>query len=127
MPSLELGLFKCLLARYHYLGFSGAVRENMKYMVFDRWPNPLAFLLFGSAAWKTAPGDDFIGWDAAKKANLSFLTNTMRVLILSNVRVPHLASHLLGRIARRISSDWLKEYGHQFPFIAYLFRTPAML
>jgi hypothetical protein len=50
MPSLELGLFKCLLARYHYRGLSGAVGENMKYMVFNRWHNPLACLLFGSAA-----------------------------------------------------------------------------
>jgi len=41
-----LGLFKCLLARYHYLGFSGTVGENMKYMVFDREHNPLACLLF---------------------------------------------------------------------------------
>ena len=36
----------------------------------------------------------------------------MRFLILPWVRVPHLASHILGRIARRISSDWLKKYGH---------------
>jgi len=108
-----LGLFKCLLARYHYLGFSGAVGENIKYMVFDRGHNPLACLLFGSAAWKSAPRDDFIGWDAAtRKANLPFLTNNMRFLILPWVRVPHLASHILGRIARRISSDWLKKYGH---------------
>jgi hypothetical protein len=50
-----LGLFKCLLSRYHYLGFNGTVGENMKYMVFDREQNPLACLLFGSAAWKNAP------------------------------------------------------------------------
>ena len=108
-----LGLFKCLLARYHYLGFSGTVGENMKYMVFDREHNPLACLLFGSAAWKSAPRDDFIGWDAdTRKANLNLLTNNMRFLILPWVRVPHLASYILGNIARRISSDWLLKYRH---------------
>ena len=108
-----LGLFKCLLAWYHYLGFSGTVGENMKYMVFDREHNPLACLLFGSAAWKSAPQDDFIGWDAdTRKANLNLLTNNMRFLILPWVRVPHLASFILGNIARRISSDWLEKYGH---------------
>jgi hypothetical protein len=108
-----LGLFKCLLSRYHYLGFSGAVGENMKYVVFDQGNNPLACLLFGSAAWKSAPRDDFIGWDGrARKANLKFLTNNMRFLILPWVRVPHLASHILGRVAHRISSDWLEKYGH---------------
>ncbi|SDI36370.1 protein of unknown function [Paenibacillus naphthalenovorans] len=43
-------LFKHLLAEYHYLGFSGTVGENMKYLVFDRQQRPLACLLFGSAA-----------------------------------------------------------------------------
>jgi len=72
-----------------------------------------ACLLFGSAAWKIAPRDDFIGWDAdTRKANLNLLTNNMRFLILPWVRVPHLASYILGNIARRISSDWLLKYGH---------------
>ncbi|MCL0070152.1 DUF4338 domain-containing protein [Dehalococcoidia bacterium] len=108
-----LGLFKCLLSRYHYLGFNGTVGENMKYMVFDREQNPLACLLFGSAAWKCAPRDDFIGWNAeTRKANLNFVTNHMRLLVLPWVMVPHLASHILGRVARRISADWIEKYGH---------------
>ena len=28
------------------------------------------------------------------------------------VRVPHLASHLLGQVARRIDADWQAKYGH---------------
>lgn len=105
-----LGLFQCLLARYHYLGFRSTVGENMKYLVFDREQNPLACLLFGSAAWKCAPRDDFIGWNAeTRKANLKFLTNQMRFLVLPWVRVPHLASHILGRVARRINGDWMKK------------------
>jgi hypothetical protein len=51
-----LGLFNRLLSRYHYLGFNGTVGENLRYLVFDRKHNPLACLLFGSAAWKCAPG-----------------------------------------------------------------------
>jgi len=78
-------LFNCLLSLYHYLGFSGIVGENMKYLVFDRDARPLACLLFGSAAWKTAPRDNFIGWDATtRKANLQLITNNMRFLILSS-------------------------------------------
>ena len=106
-------LFQCLLSQYHYLGFCSTVGENIKYIVFDREQNPLACLLFGSAAWKCAPRDDFIGWDAeTRKANLKFLTNNMRFLILPWVRVPHLASHILGRAARRINGDWMNKYGH---------------
>ena len=108
-----LSLFECLLARYHYLGFHSIVGENMKYMVFDRKENPLACLLFGSAAWKCASRDDFIGWSAeTRKANLHLVTNNMRFLILPWIKVPHLASHILGRVARRINSDWMGRYGH---------------
>ena len=108
-----LQLFQYLLSRYHYLGFKSTVGENMKYLVFDREHNPIACLLFGSAAWKCAPRDDVIGWNAeTRKTNLSLVTNNMRFLVLPWVRVPHLASHILGRVARRISSDWMKKYGH---------------
>ena len=106
-------LFKCLLSLYHYLGFGGTVGENMKYLVFDREDSPLACLLFGSAALKIASRDQFIGWDAdTRKANLNLITNNMRFLILPWVKVPHLASHILGRVVRRISSDWIKRYHH---------------
>lgn len=106
-------LFKHLLAEYHYLGYSGAVGENMKYLVFDRQQRPLACLLFGSAAWKVACRDQWIGWNAASRQEaLPFITNNMRFLILPWVRVPHLASHILAAIARRISDDWTCKYGH---------------
>ena len=124
-----LGLFKCLLSRYHYLGFSGTVpkskiknqNDKLKFKVifafcilsFDFPPACLLFALNSFQGWKSAPRDDFIGWDdRARKANLKFLTNNMRFLILPWVRVPHLASHILGRVARRISSDWMEKYGH---------------
>jgi len=85
----------------------------MKYLVFDRDARPVACLLFGSAAWKIAPRDNFIGWDGARrKAKLHLLTNNMRFLILPWVKVPHLATHILGTMARRISSDWMKRYHH---------------
>ncbi len=106
-------LFNHLLTEYHYLGFSGTVGENMKYMVYDRWNRSLACLLFGSAAWKVSSRDEWIGWTSQlRQANLLYLTNNMRFLILPWVQVPHLASHSLAGIARRISSDWIQRYGH---------------
>lgn len=109
----QKALFKTFLARYHYLGYAGSVGENMKYLVIDRRANPVACLLFGSAAWKVAPRDIFIGWDAqARQRHLHLLTNNMRFLILPWVRVPHLAGHILGRLAKRISADWERKYAH---------------
>jgi hypothetical protein len=101
------------LHHHHYLGFTRTVGEHLKYLVQDHSGQNLACLLFGSAAWKTTPRDTFIGWEpATRAANLTFMTNNTRFLILPWVRVPHLASHLLGRVMRRLQQDWIEKYGH---------------
>jgi hypothetical protein len=111
--SEELRLFNCLLAQYHYLGHRNTVGENLRYMLCDQHDRPVACALFGSAAWKCADRDDFIGWDPrTRERNLQRLTNNTRFLILPWVEVPHLASHVLGLIARRICADWQAKYGH---------------
>lgn len=106
-------LFRRYLALHHYLGYRGPVGENLAYLARDRHGRDLACLLFGAAAWKTRPRDSFIGWDAATRARqLPHVANNSRFLILPWVRVPHLASHFLGRITRRLSADWRLKYGH---------------
>ena len=106
-------LFRCLLSGYHYLGFRNTVGENLKYLVASRDGRPLACLLFAAAAWKCAARDAFIGWRApVRERNLQAVANNSRFLVLPWVQVPHLASHLLSRIARRIRADWLAKYGH---------------
>ena len=37
-------------------------------------------------------------------------------MILPWVRVPHLASYLLGRMSRQLSSDWQRIYAHPIYF-----------
>jgi len=111
--TLDGRLFRRLLQRYHYLGYNGSVGENLKYLVYDRQRRLLGCLLYGAAAWRVAGRDRFIGWDeVARKQGLSRIANNMRFLILPGVRVPHLASHLLALISRRISADWQTRYGH---------------
>ena len=106
-------VFDCLLNEYHYLGYKTSVGENMKYLVFDNRQRMLACVLFGSAAWKTTPRDIFIGWsDETRQKKVNFITNNTRYLILPWVQVPHLASHILSRISKRIVSDWVEKYHH---------------
>ena len=70
-------------------------------------------MMFGSAAWRCASRDKYIGWsDVERKANLHLTTNNTRFLILPWVRIPYLASHILSLITRRISHDWQLKYGH---------------
>ena len=106
-------MFNGLLAHEHYLGHRNTVGENLRYLVRDRHGRPVACALFGSAAWKCADRDAFLGWDrATRERNLQRLTNNTRFLIPGWVQVPHLASHVLGLIARRIRADWQAKYGH---------------
>jgi len=106
-------LFNGLLAGHHYLGHRNTVGENLRYLVRDRMGRPVACALFGSAAWKCADRDAYVGWDRlTRERNLQRLTNNTRFLILPWVVVPHLASHVLGLIARRIRADWQAKYGH---------------
>ncbi len=106
-------LFRGLLQKHHYLGYSGPVGENLQYLVFDRHERPLACLLFGAPAWRVACRDRFIGWDnQARTQGLSRIANNMRFLLLPWVRVEHLASHLLGQVRRRLCTDWQEKYAH---------------
>jgi hypothetical protein len=102
-----------LLAQYHYLGFQGAVGENVQYLAQDVQGRELAVMVFGAAAWKVAVRDQFIGWSVAQRQqHLGALANQQRFLILPWVRVAHLASHLLSLATRRLSGDWQARYGH---------------
>ncbi len=109
----EHRVFRALLQRYHYLGYRGPVGENLKYLIYDRQGRVLSCVLFGAAAWSMACRDRFIGWERAERERrLALLANNMRFLIVPWVRVSHLASHILGRVARRIRRDWQSQYAH---------------
>lgn len=111
--SADARLLHELLASHHYLGFRTNVGETIGYLVRDRRDCAVACAVFGAAAWKTEPRDTFIGWDSrTRAARLGGIANNNRYLILPWVEVPHLASHVLGLLARRIRNDWVGKYGH---------------
>jgi hypothetical protein len=111
--SVDAKVFNGLLAHEHYLGHRNTVGENLRYLVRDRHGRPVACVLFGSAAWQCADRDAFLGWDRpTRERNLQHLTNNTRFLIPAWVQVLHIASHVLGLIARRIRADWQAKYGH---------------
>ena len=113
----EEALFNGLVQQHHYLGYTQPVGEHLKYLVYARG-RPI-----GCVAWSSAPRhlgsrDRHIGWSAqARVANIRLLAYNTRFLILPWVTVPHLASHLLGRMARVLSADWQRVYGHPILFL----------
>jgi Domain of unknown function (DUF4338) len=110
-------LFNSLMEQHHYLGYEQPVGEHLKYLVWAGG-RPIACLAWSSAPRHLASRDRHIGWSAAaRRRNIRFIAYNTRFLILPWIRVPHLASHILGRIARRLSQDWEQLYGHPIYFL----------
>jgi Domain of unknown function (DUF4338) len=110
-------LFNSLMQQHHYLGYTQPVGEHLKYMVFANG-RPVACMAWSSAPRHLGERDRFIGWSPKERLkNIQLLAYNTRFLILPWVVVPHLASHLLGRIARRLSADWQQLYGHPIVYL----------
>jgi hypothetical protein len=113
----EEALFNSLLQQHHYLGYTQPVGEHLKYLVYAQ-ARPIACVAWSSAPRHLGSRDRFIGWDKqARLKNVRLLAYNTRFLMLPWVRVPHLASHILGRMARRLSADWQALYAHPIYFI----------
>jgi hypothetical protein len=110
-------LFNSLMEQHHYLGYEQPVGEHLKYLVRAQG-RPLACVAWSSAPRHIGARDRYIGWDQrARRRNIHCIAYNTRFLILPWVRVNHLASHILGRMAARISEDWQSMYGHPIWFL----------
>ena len=108
----EEPLFNALIEHHHYLGYTQPVGEQLKFMVFAG-ERPVACLAWSSAVRHLAPRDRFIGWSReARRRNLRFIAYNSRYLVLPWVRIPCLASHILGRMAGLVPRAWQRIYGH---------------
>jgi hypothetical protein len=110
-------LFQSLMEQFHYLRYEQPVGEHLKYLVWAQG-RPVACLAWSSAPRHLASRDRFIGWSGeARRRNIGYLAYNTRFLILPWISVPHLASHILGRMARHISEDWERVYGHPIYYL----------
>jgi hypothetical protein len=109
-------LFNSLMEHYHYLAYEQPVGEHLKYLAWVQG-RPVACLAWSSAPRHLGSRDRYIGWNAeARRRNIRFIAYNTRFLILPWVHVPHLASHILGKVTRALSDDWKRMYGHPVYF-----------
>src|ERR1700688_3775592 len=105
-------LFNGLVEQYHYLRYEQPVGEHLKYLVSAKG-QAIACLAWCSSPRHLGCRDRCIGWGmGAQRRNIHLLAYNTRFLILPWVTVPHLASHILGRMARQIAGDWQRLYAH---------------
>lgn len=108
-------LYQSLIHHYHYLGYTQPVGEHLEYIALSEG-RPVACIGFSSAPRHIGVRDRYLGWTKGERiANLHKIAVNTRFLLLC--RVPHLASHLLGQIATRISRDWETVYHHQIVWL----------
>ena len=117
-------LFGQLMQAEHYLRYTQPVGEHLKYLVFAG-AEPIAAMAWSSAPRHLAARDRFIGWTPeVRRRHLHLIAYNTRFLILRRVKVRHLASHLLGRVARQIADDWQALYAHPV-YLLETFIDPA--
>jgi hypothetical protein len=108
--------FNSLMQAHHYLGYCQPVGEHLKFLVYAG-TRPVALFAWSSAPRHLGPRDRFLGWSpAVRRANIGAIAYNTRYLILPWVQVEHLASHVLSRMTRRLSTEWQELYGHPVHF-----------
>jgi len=105
--------WRILMDRFHYLGESTMVGENLRYAAYLEG-QLVALMGWASAAMHCVARDNHSGWDkATRQKQLHRVANNVRYLILPWVRVSHLASKILAMNLRRLSEDWRQVWGHE--------------
>jgi len=84
-----------------------------------------ALIGFGSAALVVKARDEHIGWSEQECwRRLRYVTNNQRFCVLEEHRRPNLASEVLSRALRRLSTDFEERWGHPVVLVE-TFTDPA--
>jgi hypothetical protein len=110
--SKRFRIWKALMDGYHYLGSGPLCGAQVRYLLWSSRHGYLGGLSFNGAVWALKKRDAYIGWtEGARRANLQRVICNSRFLIVPTIRVPNLASYVLGQCAKRIAGDWKVRYG----------------
>lgn len=117
----EKRLFDEKLGEFHYLGESRPVGDTLR-MIAEIDGEWAGLLMWGSAAYRLKPRDEFIGWTATQRAQRQKLVvqNRRFCLLFERGEHPNLASHILGAAIRELPSLWLEDFGYE-PLLAETF------
>lgn len=104
--------WNALMEAHHPLGSGPLCGAQMRYLIVSGHHGVVGGLAVSAPAWRVRARDQALGWDDGERAaGLAGIVCNSRFLILPGVRIKHLASHVLGQLARRIGADWQQRYG----------------
>lgn len=103
-----------MMSWYHYLGAGPLCGAQIRYLFKSSSHGWVGGLSFSAAAWRLNARDQWIGWsEETRLNNLAKVIANSRFLILPQVRVSHLASHVLSLGIGEVGRDWLERYGYE--------------
>ena len=98
--------------RYHYLGYRQPFGCFLRYFIRSE-AGLLGCVLMAGAAKAIQARDEWVGWNKPRRLqNLPWVINNSRFLIFRWVQIRHLASHVLGQLARGVREDWHRRWGY---------------
>jgi len=108
-----------LLDQEHYLGDVPQGRQLLQVVEYHgQW---VALLDWGPASWKLADREEWIGWTAQQRAQrLALVVLNRRFLVLSQTRMPNLASRSLALATKALPKHWEQAHGYK-PLLAETF------
>lgn len=122
---LERLRWERLMEAHHYLGFRRMFGGGLCHIAETpdgRW---LVLLGWVCGSFKVRARDAWIGWQPEQQfRRLKWIANNTRFLILPGMSVPNLASRVLSRSLRRLSSDMERLRGHPV-LLAETFGDPS--
>lgn len=117
-------LWNGFVERYHFLGYKRPFGCSLRYFITSS-RGRLGCLLLASGARALRCRDEWIGWTAQQRlSNLPYVVNNSRFLLFPWVHVPHLASHVLGQLARQLRTDWQQRWNYR-PVLLETFVDPV--
>lgn len=121
----DIKLWNQYVNQYHYLGYKHPFGCFIRYFAKSATGEILACIMFAGAAKSISVRDKWIGWSNNHRLrNLPWVINNSRFVIMPWIKIPCLASHILGQINRRISNDWQTLWGYR-PLLMETFVDPA--
>ena len=101
------------LTEDHYLHQPHVAGPTLRYVALID-DQPVAILLFSSAALHIKARDQWIGWSPRQRARrLHLVVNNARFLVFPDrQKLPNLASRVLALALRRLGDDWSQRHGH---------------
>lgn len=100
------------ISKRHYLKSHKLYGQQIKYLVKSSIHGWIGALSFGSASWSLKERDERLGWDEEIRINeLPKVVCNNRFYLMPEYTVPNLASYVLSKSLKRLSSDWESIYG----------------